>query len=158
MRPSSVCARWYLERWCPGGDRDFDHCRLPGRERLLQGRVEMFWVGAHALGAKDTRHFGKARVVQGGTDLAPLKTRTLIVLRRPQGVVYEYHHYNPNAIVHGRREFGQRVHKTAITGDGHHRTLGQRDFRTQGHGKAKTQGREVGGREISAWLPGAVSK
>src|SRR5262249_57276411 len=90
MRPSLVCTGSNLERWCPGGDRDFDDCRLPGRERLLQGRVEMFWVGAHALGAKHARHFGKARVVQGGTDLAPLKTRALIVLRCPQGVVHKH--------------------------------------------------------------------
>src|SRR5215510_9442746 len=81
MRPSSVCARLELKRWRPGRDRDFDHCRLPGRERLLQGRVEMFRVGAQALGTEYARHFGKAGIVQGGTDLAPLETRALIVLR-----------------------------------------------------------------------------
>src|SRR5262245_46519338 len=158
MRPSLVCARLDLKWWCPGGDRDFDHCRLPGRERLLQDRVEMVGVSTYTLGAKHARHFGKAGIVQGGTDLAPLKTRALIVLRCTQAIDNQHHPHASNAIVYGCREFRQRVHKAAITRDGHHRTLGQRDFRTQGHGKAKTQGREVGGREISAWLPRAVSK
>ena len=158
MRPSLVRAWLYLERWGPGGHRDLDHCRLPGRERFLQGRIEMFWISTPALGAKDARHFSKAGIVQGGTNLAPLKTRALIVLRRSQGVVHEHDYHDANAVMHGRGEFGQRVHKAAITGDGHHWTLGQRHFRAQSHGKAKTQGRKVGRREIGAWLPGAVGK
>src|SRR5712692_5584368 len=126
MRLSSVCAWLYLERRCPGGDRDFNHRRLPGRERLLQGPVETFWLSCDALRAKHARHFGKAGVVQGGADLSPMKTRALVVLRRAQGIINEHHYHHANTIVHGSSEFGQRVHEAAIAGDGHDRALWQR--------------------------------
>ena len=96
--------------------------------------------------------------MQGGADLSPLETRALVVLRGAQGIIHEHHHHDANPIVHRRGEFGEGVHEAAITSDRHHRTLWHRNFGAQGNWKAKTEGGEVGRRQISAWLPGAVGK